>query len=143
MPTFSAESPNLQDEGPQVNVQVGLRLAAIQALQVAGATPPSPTSGIGLIDTGASGTAVRRGLSSTLGLHPVGSTLVLTPTTGPTPVTCPLYAVNLMLPNGWIEIMVIETAMDGQKIDVLIGRDVLGHGLFIYQGHSSQFTLSF
>jgi predicted aspartyl protease len=143
VPPFSAESPNLEVEGPQVNVQVGLLRAAIRALEKEGASVPDPVAGIGLIDTGASGTAVRTGMLSSLGLHPVGKAPVLTPTTGSKPVYCPMYAVTLMLPNGRIEIPVLETPLDGQNIDVLIGRDVLKHGLFVYQGHSSQFTLSF
>lgn len=143
MPTFSAESPDLEAEGPQINVHVGLRRAAADALRREGSEPPPPAAGTGLIDTGASGTSVRLGLLAPLGLHPVGVADVLTPTTGSTPVKCPLYAVTLMMPNGWVETTVIETPLDGQNIDVLIGRDVLKHGLLIYQGHSSQFTLSF
>ncbi len=143
MATFSAESPNLEIEGPQVSVRIGLRGTAEDALEREKIVVPSPIDCVGLIDTGASCTAVRTDLLKPLGLHPVGTTLVQSPTTGGVAVTCPTYATKLYLPNGWIEVTVVETLMSGQSIDLLIGRDVLKHGLFIYQGHSSQFTLSF
>jgi hypothetical protein len=142
VPAFSAESPDLEVEGPQINVQVWLRQAARNAIRAEGGDLAKPVVAKGLIDTGASGTAVRRGLLGPLGLHPVGVTPVLTPTTGSRAVLCPVYAVMLMLPTAWVDTTVIETDLDGQSVDVLIGRDVLRHSVFIYQGHSSQFTIS-
>jgi hypothetical protein len=141
--TFSAESPNLEVEGPQVSIRIGIRATAEEALTKVGSQIPSPVDCVGLIDTGASCTAVRKGLLTPLGLHPVGTAIVQTPTTDSVPIICPTFATKLFLPNGWIEVTVVETPLFGQSIDVLIGRDVLKHGLFIYQGHSSQFTLSF
>lgn len=58
-------------------------------------------------------------------------------------MNCPLYAVLLQLPVGFVEVTVIEAPLDGHTITALIGRDVLGLGILIYQGVSNQFTLSF
>jgi hypothetical protein len=84
---------------------------------------------------------VKAGELAPLGLQPVGKVGVNTPTSENHP--CPLYAVQLELPNGYLDVTVIETPLKGQNIQVLIGRDVLKYGIFIYQGHTSQFTLSF
>ncbi|UDY35526.1 hypothetical protein [Dermatobacter hominis] len=58
-------------------------------------------------------------------------------------MSCPQYAVQLTLPQGYLDITVVEAPLQGQHIQALIGRDVLKHAVFIYQGHTSQFTLSF
>jgi hypothetical protein len=143
MPQFQAESADLETEGPRVTVTFGLTRAATQLLTSAGQPVPPPVAATAMLDTGASGTAVRTGLLGPLGLNPVGLQDVLTPTTGATPVKYVTYAVLMAMPNGSINLTVVETELAGQGIDALIGRDVLKHGLFIYQGHSSQFTLSF
>jgi predicted aspartyl protease len=139
--TFSAESPNLADEGPIITVTIGLTRAAQAALQKDKKPVPVPVTASALIDTGASGSVVQQGLLGPLGLHPVGQTAVSTPTSQG--VSCALYAVQLTIPNGYLDITVIEAPLQGQNIEVLIGRDVLKHGVFFYNGHSSQFTLSF
>ncbi len=142
MPTFNAESPNLLGDGPLIEVTFGLVPAAIKVLQDAGEPIPSPVKATAMIDTGASGTAVKAGLLAPLGLHPVGVVPVNTPTGSGVP--CATYAVQLVLPNGFVDVTVIEAGpLGGQNIQALIGRDVLQHGIFIYQGPSQQFTLSF
>lgn len=141
MPTFNAESPDLLGDGPLIEVEFAVVRTAARALVDAGETVPQPVKATALIDTGASGTAVQAGLLGPLGLHPVGQTSVTTPTDQTVP--CPVYTVLLGMPNGAVEITVIEAPLQGQNIQALIGRDVLQYGIFIYQGPSSQFTLSF
>jgi len=114
-----------------------------QTVTSAGEALPTAIKASALIDTGASGSAVQQGLLAPLGLHPVGQTSVVTPTTTGAGVNCPLYAVLLTMPNGWIEATMIEAPLANQNIEVLIGRDVLQHGLLIYQGRTGQFTLAF
>lgn len=141
MPSFNAESPNLEGDGPLIEVTFGLVRAAAQLRRDAGEAVPSPIRATALIDTGASGTVAKAGLLAPLGLHPVGVISVNTPTGHDVP--CPTYAVSLALPQGTIEVTVIEAPLEGQNIEALIGRDVLKHGILIYQGPSNQFTLSF
>lgn len=141
MPLFSAESATLASDGPIVQITFSPTLAAQQALTTSKQPIPTPVKAAAMIDTGASATVVKKGLLNPLGLHPVGSVPVSTPTSQN--VTCATYAVLLGLPNGFLEISAVETPLQGQNIEALIGRDVLQHGLLIYNGASGQFTLAF
>lgn len=95
-----------------------------------------------MIDTGASGTVIQEGLATSLGLQPVGTTKITTPSS--TEVDCYEYAVRYVLPNDVVaEGTVIEAPLQGQQIQALIGRDVLAHGVFIYIGYMGGFSLSF
>lgn len=47
------------------------------------------------------------------------------------------------LPNGYLEISVIEAPLQGQNIQALIGRDDLKHGVFIYQGPQQPIHVEF
>ncbi|HEX4519228.1 MAG TPA: hypothetical protein VH063_06565 [Gaiellaceae bacterium] len=80
-----------------------------------------------------------------LGLHPVGISAVNT--ASEKNVICPRYAVRLGLPRGpLIDISVAEGPEDGlfgDTTQMLIGRDVLQHGILIYMGSQGQFTLAF
>jgi len=141
MPSFHVESADLWNDGPLIEVRIGLTTAAEAANNAAGTPIPTPVRGTAMVDTGASHSAVRAGLLGPLGLHPVGVTQVSTPTSANVPL--PNYAVRITLPQGWIDTTVCEVPMGGQNIDALIGRDVLQHGILIYQGPTMQFTLSF
>jgi predicted aspartyl protease len=142
MPAFSAESADLEADGPVVEVSFSLVRTARDAIGRAGEAVPAAVPASALIDTGASGTVVQAGLLSSLGLNPISVVNASTPTTT-VPVPLPVYAVGLLLPNGYLEVTVVEAPLGGQNIQALIGRDVLKYGIFIYQGHTSQFTLSF
>ena len=95
-----------------------------------------------MIDTGATATVVREDIVKQLSLHPVGITLINTPSS--TNVQCYEYLVRLLFPNNVVvETVVIAAPLQGQHIQCLIGRDVLKHGVFIYTGYINTFTLSF
>jgi hypothetical protein len=134
-------SANLAADGPLIEVTFWLVAAARQALAGQQLAVPAAVQASALIDTGASGSCVQQGLLGPLGLHPVGSMPVNTPTSQN--VICPLYAVQLSMPNAFIDVTVIEAPLQGQNIQALIGRDILRHGVLIYQGHIGHFTLSF
>ncbi len=78
-----------------------------------------------------------------LGLRPVGTALVHTPSS--TNVRCYKYLVRLMLPNDiGLETIAIGTPLRGQRIQCLIGRDVLRNAVFVYTDQTNNtFTLSF
>lgn len=133
---------DLQSEGPVLEVTLALTAAASAAMATGGQPLPTPIKASAMVDTGASHSVVQAGLLGPLGLHPVGSSLINTPSSEG--VSCNLYAVRIVLPNGnYIDSTVIEAPLQGQNIQALIGRDVLQHGILIYQGHLGQFTLSF
>jgi predicted aspartyl protease len=81
-----------------------------------------------MIDTGATGSVISKGLASTIGINPVGTTLINTPSS--TNVTCMQYDVQLVFPNNVNigSIIVTEAPLQGQHIQYLIGRDILQHG---------------
>lgn len=96
-----------------------------------------------MIDTGASGTAVKPEVIRQLQLAPRGVTNIATPSSAAHP--CNVYDVSLTFANGVIVpvITVIEVPLEGQVIQGLIGRDVLAHGILIYSGYTNTFSLSF
>ena len=113
-----------------------------EALKKAGEPVPAPVQLAALIDTGATGSVVRQGVAAQLGLRPVG--VIAINTASSTDVRCYQYAMRLLFPNNvTVEATVIEAPLLGQDIQVLIGRDVLAHGVLVYIGYSNLFSLSF
>lgn len=143
MPSFTIQVANLQAVGPVVQ---GLRVAvgkpAEEALKKAGEPVPAPVELTALVDTGATGTVIRKGVAAQLGLKPVGVVRIHTPSSSDVP--CEQYAVRLLFPNNVIvEGTAIEAPLLGQDIQVLIGRDILAHGVLVYIGYANLFSLSF
>ena len=81
MPHFTLQ---FQAGGPQLNLFVGVSQPREQALRQANITIPQPTLVRGLVDTGASITAVDPAVIQALGLQPTGFMPVHTPSTGST-----------------------------------------------------------
>jgi hypothetical protein len=142
LPSFTVQVPNLRQAGPVLELQIAVGTATEEALQRAGDPVPTPVRAIGLIDTGASVSVVRRGLLSQLGMQPVGVMRINTPSS--TNVTCDEYLVRFVLPNGIVlETTALEAPLQSQHIQCLIGRDVLAQTVLVYIGYSNQLTLSF
>lgn len=103
----------------------------------------------GLLDTGASNTAVDPSVLTALGLTPTGTCLVNTPTTGATPQTTDLYDVSFVIPapqgiplfSQTLPVMA-SSLLETQGFHALIGRDILSQCVFVYNG-SGFFTLSY
>ncbi len=57
----------------------------------------------------------------------------------------PAHEAGKTNPNGVMIplITVMEVPLEGQRIQGLIGRDVLAHGILIYSGYTNTFSLSF
>ena len=115
----------------------------LEALLAGEGTPvPAPIPVSMLVDTGASGTLIQAGLPQRLGLQPVGSQLISTPSSEN--VHCLQYSFRLLLPKGLVAVVTaVEAPLQGQNIQGLIGRDLLQHGILVYLGQENQFTLSF
>lgn len=98
MPSFTTQLADLQAHGPVVQ---GLRVAvgtpAEQVLRKAGAPVPSPVQLTAMIDTGATGSVIRQGVATQLGLKPVGVANINTASSSN--VQCYQYAVRLIFPN--------------------------------------------
>ena len=142
MPSFTQRISNLLQVGPVVEILLTPSAPFLQSLNIA----PSEVRTIkvlAMIDTGASGTVISLGLAGQLGINPVGTTLINTPSS--TNVSCHQYHVQIVFQNNVniASIVVTEAPLQGQHIQCLIGRDVLQHGVLIYTGYDNSFTLSF
>lgn len=145
MPSLTIQTQDLVATGPVVEILIGLSRALADGLRAQGQPIPPPVPAIAMIDTGSTGTVIRHGIAQALGIHPIGTALMSTPSTQ-TPVTADIYAVALALHNHPVSIpqaVVVEATLGGQSLDCLIGRDILQHGVFVYIGQVNQFTLSF
>lgn len=85
---------------------------------------------------------VQEGIAARLGLLPIGTTLITTPSS--TNVPCAMYAMRLIFGEGRIVVegTFIEAPLQQQNIQCLIGRDVLVHGVLVYIGYINQFTFT-
>ena len=124
-------------------VRIGVSEPAANLLRQEGKPVPTSVEITALIDTGASGTAVKPEVIRQLQLTPRGVTNIATPSSTAHP--CNVYDVSLTFANGVVVpvITVIEVPLEGQVIQGLIGRDVLAHGILIYSGYTNTFSLSF
>jgi len=95
-----------------------------------------------MIDTGASSTVIQEGLAERLGIKPLDTEKINTPTTAEH--ECYKYHIRLLFPNGVVgEVVAVEAPLVNQNIQLLIGRDVLSQGVLVYTGFTNSFSLSF
>lgn len=141
MPTYVGQMTDLAAAGPLVPAQV----LAPTALQVghdeATASAPPAVPVVALIDTGASRSVIQTGIAQQLGLRPIGLSLIHS-ASSPN-VECDEYLVHLALPGGIaVEITVLEMDLEEQHMQLLLGRDLLRHAVFVYTGTTNSFSLS-
>src|SRR4051794_4558074 len=106
----------------------------------------TPVSRPGLIDTGATGTAIRTAVDRALQPRPSSATPLHRP--GGRRVIVPTYAVRLnfeehLAPNPWFDrdVVVADPATPG--LDVLIGMDVLSQLVLFYEGVTGTMILTY
>ncbi len=142
MPSFTSQVPNLQAIGPVIEARIAIGSFLETSLKQGKQPVPSPIPVRAMIDTGASATVIQEGIPASLGIKPVGATLIHTPSSAN--VRCYEYLVRLVFPNNVIvECTAIGAPLQGQQIQCLIGRDILAHGVLIYIGYTHTFSLSF
>ncbi len=143
MPSFTSQVPDLRKVGPVCQVRIGVSGPTQELFKQQGKPVPSPVEIMALIDTGASGTAVKPEVIRQLQLVARGVAQIATPSSSAHP--CDVYDVSLTFPNGVMIplITVMEVPLEGQRIQGLIGRDVLANGILIYSGYTNTFSLSF
>ena len=144
-PTSKSTDPDrLQQAGPVLQVEVAIpgRLAT-HFSQTSTPIPP-PQTGFALLDTGASITGVDVGILTALGVNPVSTVNVLTPS-GQQQQS--LYPCRISFPGTPIPALdlnaVTGSQLAAQGLAVLIGRDLLRHFLIVYNGVDGLWTLSF
>ncbi len=134
--------------GPICDLMVGVSAPRDQALRSENLPIPQPVRARGLVDTGASSTCVDPQILAALKISPKGLIPMITPSTGSIPVDAPVYDVSLtiVLPRMSYTFnahSVIESSLNHQGFSILIGRDILSHGMLIYQGVAGGFQLIF
>ena len=142
MPSFTQRIPNLRQVGPVIEVTLSPSAIFLKKMNI----PQSEITAIKLsamIDTGASGTVVSQGIAAKLGINPIGTILINTPSS--TNVCCNQFDIQIVFTNNIIipSIIITEAPLQGQHIQCLIGRDILQHGVLIYNGYDNSFILSF
>ncbi len=124
-------------------IQVGLNVGATQAGLGLGGSPLSKT---GLIDTGATRTAISDAVYQAL--QPASSGEVPFQRPDVPPVVKPTHAVRLsfechLSENPWFDLDVVVADPATPGIDVLIGMDVLSHLILFYEGVNGTMILSY
>lgn len=132
-----------------VTVVISCSVPRQQALIAAGIALPPLSTGLFLIDTGASHTVIDPTLLAPLQLTPTGIVQVHTPSTNGAAVNCNQYDVELAIhsPNGAPfdvpALAITESSVAAQGIAGLIGRDVLSRCQLYYNGVIGHYTLSY
>jgi hypothetical protein len=147
MPSLTIAIPQ---DGPLVQMMNGVSSARTIALRAASAPIPPLVPGRGLVDTGASVSAIDRRVAQQLGLAAIGSTLIHTPSTAAQPHLAVLFDVSFAILMDYqlmhllpVSFLVIESDFSAQGFLALIGRDVLDHGTFLYHGQAGMMSLAF
>lgn len=141
----------LSPGGALIDVWIGPSLPRVNAMKAAGQPPPHPQRVRGLIDTGASCTAIDASLVKAFSLIPTGTTPIGTPSTGTKPHIANQYDILLgvVYPHAatyrlvFEALPVIESTLVHHGFSVLVGRDVLNRCLLVYNGPENIFTLAF
>jgi Aspartyl protease len=124
-------------------IPVGLTVGTAQAMAGGGGPPVSRP---GLIDTGATGTAIRTAVYQALQPMPSGATPFNRP--GGSQAIVPTYAVRLnfeghLAPNPWFDLDVVVADPATPGIDVLIGMDVLSRLVPFSEGVNGTMILTY
>ena len=143
MAAFSWTTPDLVQRGPLVDAIVAISTPLERALRIARQPVPDPVPVRALIDTGAFSSAINRDTARRLGLLPVGRSLISAPGAVARAVWTFQYAVRIVLPTlDAVDITVIGAEVD-DSFQAVLGRDILAHAIFIYNGFSGECTISF
>lgn len=144
MPSLTTRIPDLQRIGPIVEALIGPSSILKEAFRREKKEISQPVPVRMIIDTGASVSAIKKGIATQLGLKAHGITKISTPSNGAH--QCFLYDIDILFPVHHLvieNVRVIESAFEGQNIGGLIGRDILKLGLLVYTGYDNSFTIAF
>lgn len=147
MGELTIASALLQARGPLMSIEVHAPPVVLQLAQSQGQTPsppPPPATGLALIDTGASATVVDENALLALGVNPIGTTTVLTPSGAEQQLAYPAEIEFAGMP-GRIQFASVlgSKHLAAQGIIALIGRDVLANALLVFNGPAGMFTIAF
>jgi predicted aspartyl protease len=142
LPSFTSQVPDLQDTGAILEARIDVTDEERASIASSGRLVHGPVDILAVVDTGASNTVVQIGLAQSLGLEPIGTRLMNTPSSSR--FECLEYNVRIVLPNDvGFQLPVLEAPLEDQNIQCMIGRDILSQAVLVYIGYNNQFTLSF
>ena len=72
MPSFTTQLPNLQAQGPLVEMRIWVGNSVGEAIKKSEGKLPEPVPVKAMIDTGATGSVIHPEITKKLGLQPVG-----------------------------------------------------------------------
>ena len=148
MPLISGQ---VERYGAAVTALVGVNAVRAERLRGVGFPVPEPIAVQGIIDTGAEISGVATRVVRELGLQPVESIWLLTPST-PTsaPSRADVYHVSLTLVSGTtrytipdLRVIATDCFRAGERAEALLGLNLLNRCTFVYAGCEQQFSLSF
>ena len=149
MPHFTLQT---SPQGPLLNAVVGISQERHVALMAANLPIPASIPIRALVDTGASVTCIDPSILQSLALSPTGNATINTPSTGNSPIDVDQYDVGLIVPPsagnqhalilGTVAVICSELLIS-QGFHALIGRDILAHCLFYYNGVNGLFTIAY
>jgi hypothetical protein len=133
--------------GPVVQVMISVPADIAEKLAKESKPIPSPVSGFGLIDTGASGSCVDEEVAKKLQLPIVNVVKMASASHAATdrdvyPLTFDIFGFG---PAGKITVnspRIIGAELAAQSLVLLIGRDILANTCLVYNGLVGQFTLA-
>jgi len=139
---------SISPRGPIIDIKVMQTSQRVEALKKAGQKYNSPVVVLGLIDTGASISALDSGIITSLGLTPRDKVSIVTPSTGSAYQKRMSYDALFIAGENTSEplsktIQVVECDLASQGFFALIGRNFLEACQFIYDGPSKSFALQY
>ena len=142
--TGIADPDTLMSRGPSLSVEISVHEEFAAILEQEGTSIPQPQTGLALIDTGASITAIDQTVVDALGLIPLGIITVSTPSGQEDQL---LYPCRIEFPGTPIGSLnfnrVTGSKLSEFGIATLIGRDLLRHFLLVYNGFEGYWTLAY
>lgn len=130
-------------QGPCVQVSLGLAKVFAEQLLPQGQRIPTPVAGMALIDTGASCTCIDEAAAQQLGLPVIDVVNIASASHASHPQN--VYPAQIELIGTQINIdagRAVGAPLASLGLIALIGRDVLQHALFVYNGVVGELTLA-
>ena len=134
---------------PVVEVQVGAGGVRARAFAIQGRPTPPLTRLTFLADSGAEVSAIDLAAAQRLGLRRVNVGLVNTASTGTAPAPCDDYEIQLQIPDpatgvsafSVASLIVVGADLSAQRLDGILGRDVLNRGIAAFHGPKQSLIL--